>query len=73
MALTKIQLLKLMSVIWVKYENMHAYKKVTESQKTVIIGIVERNSRQVKAMKVPSSEKDFLLPKINLLTASMPK
>lgn len=49
-----------------KYENMHTKKKATQPQKTVVIGMVERNAKQVKAMKVPTSEKDFLLPKINL-------
>lgn len=49
-----------------KYENMHTSKKETAPQKAVIIGMVERNSKQVKAMKIPTAEKDFLLPKINL-------
>ena len=53
-----------------KYENMHTSKEATEPQKAVIIGIVERNLKQVRAMKVPTAEKDFLLPKINLNVVS---
>ncbi len=48
--------------------NRHAKdKKLTgEKEKTVVIGMVNRETKQVKAMKVPTAEKDFLLPKINL-------
>jgi len=42
-------------------------KKLTgEKPKTVVLGMVNRETKQVKAMKVPTAEKDFLLPKINL-------
>jgi transposase-like protein len=48
--------------------NRHSKdKKATgEKPKTVVIGMVNRDTKQVKAMKVPTAEKDFLLPKINL-------
>ena len=48
--------------------NSHAKdKKLTgEKPKTVVIGLVNRNTKQVNAMKIPTAEKDFLLPKINL-------
>ncbi len=48
--------------------NRHAKdKKLTgEKTKTVVLGMVNRESGCVKAMKVPTAEKDFLLPKIRL-------
>lgn len=48
--------------------NRHAKDKKEngEKPKTVVIGLVNRDTKQVKAMKVPTAEKDFLLPKINL-------
>jgi transposase-like protein len=48
--------------------NRHAKdKKLTgEKDKTVVIGMVNRETKQVKSMKIPTNEKDFLLPKINL-------
>lgn len=48
--------------------NRHAKdKKLTgEKPKAVVIGMVNRDTKQVKAVKVPTAEKDFLLPKINL-------
>jgi transposase-like protein len=45
--------------------NKHAHKK-GKSEKTVVIGMVNRNTKTVKAVKIPTAEKDFLLPKINL-------
>jgi hypothetical protein len=42
-------------------------KKLTgEKPKTVALGMVNRETGQVKVMKVPTAEKDFLLPKIHL-------
>jgi transposase-like protein len=47
--------------------NRHAKdKKLGEKEKTVVIGMVNRESGCVKAMKIPSNEKHFLLPKIRL-------
>ena len=47
--------------------NRHAKdKKLGEKEKTVVIGMVNRETKQVKSMKVPTSKKDFILPKINL-------
>jgi transposase-like protein len=43
--------------------NKHLNKKGLVD-KTPVIGIVNRDTKQVKAMKVPTAEKDFLLPKI---------
>lgn len=48
-----------------KEGNKHLNKKGL-LDKTPVIGIVNRETKQVKAMKVPSSEKDFLLPKVYL-------
>jgi len=45
--------------------NKHASKK-NKKEKTVVIGMVNRNTKTVKAVKIPTAEKDFLLPKINL-------
>lgn len=45
--------------------NKHADKK-NKSEKTCIIGLVNRDTKQVKAYKVNSNEKDNLLPKIYL-------
>jgi transposase-like protein len=45
--------------------NKHLNKK-GKLDKTPVIGIVNRDTKQVKAMKVPTAEKDFLLPKIYL-------
>ena len=45
--------------------NKHADKK-NKNEKTCIIGLVNRNTKQVKAYKVSSNEKDNLLPKIYL-------
>lgn len=50
--------------------NRHAKdKKKGEKEKTVVIGLVNRDTKQVRAIKVPSAEKDFLLPKININVA----
>lgn len=49
-----------------KYENMHTSKKQTEPEKTAVIGMVNRDTKEVKAMRVPTAEKEFLLPKINM-------
>lgn len=48
--------------------NRHAKdkKETGEKEKTVVLGMVNRDTGCVKAMKVPSAEKDFLLPKINM-------
>jgi len=47
--------------------NRHAKdKKLGEKEKTVVIGMVNRESGCVKAMKIPTAEKEFLLPKIRL-------
>ncbi len=48
--------------------NRHAKdkKETGEKEKTVILGMVNRDTKQVKAMKVPTAEKEFLLPKINM-------
>jgi transposase-like protein len=48
--------------------NRHAKDKKEngEKPKTVVLGMVNRDTGCVKAMKVPTAEKDFLLPKINL-------
>jgi len=48
--------------------NRHSIdKKLTgEKEKIVVIGMINRETGQAKAMKVPSSEKEWLLPKINL-------
>ena len=47
--------------------NRHAKdKKLGVKEKTVIIGLVNRETGKAKAMKVPTAEKDFLLPKIRL-------
>ena len=43
--------------------NKHADKK-NKSEKTCIIGLVNRDTKQVKAYKVSSNEKDVLLGKI---------
>ena len=43
--------------------NKHADKK-NKSEKTCIIGLVNRDTKTVKAYKVSSNEKDNLLPKI---------
>ena len=45
--------------------NKHADKK-NKTEKTCIIGLVNRDTKQVKAYKVSSNEKDNLLPKIYL-------
>jgi transposase-like protein len=45
-------------------------KKLTgEKPKTVVLGMINRETGMAKAMKVPTAEKDFLLPKINLNVA----
>ena len=48
--------------------NRHAKdKKLTgEKEKTVVLGMINRETGKAKAMKVPTAEKDFLLPKIRL-------
>lgn len=43
-------------------------KNKFKSQKTVVIGFVNRDTKQARAMKVPTAEKGFLLPKVNLNT-----
>ena len=45
--------------------NKHADKK-NKNEKTCIIGLVNRDTKTVKAYKVSSNEKDNLLPKIYL-------
>lgn len=49
-----------------KYDNMHADKKAENPQKTPVIGMVNRDTGEVKAMKVPTAEKEYLLPKVRL-------
>lgn len=48
--------------------NRHAKdKKLTgEKPKTVVLGMINRETGKAKAMKVPTAEKEFLLPKIRL-------
>jgi transposase-like protein len=48
-----------------KEENKHKHKKHT-AVKTVVIGMINRETGEARAMKVPNAEKDFLLPKIRL-------
>ena len=45
--------------------NKHTDKK-NKTEKTCIIGLINRDTKQVKAYKVSSNEKDNLLPKIYL-------
>lgn len=49
-------------------KNRHLKDKLAtgEKEKTVVIGMVNRETKRVKAMRVPRAEKDFLLPKINI-------
>ncbi len=51
-----------------KEGNRHAKdkKETGEKEKTVVLGMVNRETGQVKAMKVPTAEKEWLLPKINM-------
>lgn len=51
-----------------KEGNMHKNKKAN-AEKAVIIGMVNRDTKQVKAFKIPSAEKEYLLPKINIHNA----
>ena len=46
-----------------KEGNKHKSKR-TGDNKAVVIGIINRETGQSKAMKVPSSEKEWLLPKV---------
>ena len=39
-----------------KYENMHADKKATEPPKSIILGILNRETKQVKSVVVESTE-----------------
>jgi transposase-like protein len=48
--------------------NKHASKK-GKTEKTVVIGMINRESQMVKAMKVVSAEADYLLPKIYMNVA----
>ncbi len=48
-----------------KEENKHKHKKHTTT-KQVVLGMVNRKSGEVKAIKVASAEKSILLPKIAL-------
>lgn len=43
--------------------NKHKDKKNTK-EKTIVLGMINRDTKQVKAMKVPSNEKEWMLPKI---------
>jgi transposase-like protein len=47
-----------------KYENMHKSKKELQPQKTVVIGMVNRESGVAKLEVVESADKESLLPKI---------
>ena len=59
-----MELPKLMSVIWVAVkENKHLNKK-GKLDKTPIIGIVNRDTKQVKAIAIPNADRESLLPKI---------
>lgn len=50
--------------------NRHSKdRKLGEKEKTVVIGMINRETGMAKAMKVPSSEKEWLLPKINVNVA----
>ena len=49
-----------------KKENGEPTVGGSQKPKTVVLGMVNRETGCVKAMKVPTAEKDFLLPKINL-------
>lgn len=50
--------------------NRHSKdRKLGEKPKTVVIGMINRETGQAKAMKVPSAEKEWLLPKINVNVA----
>jgi transposase-like protein len=51
-----------------KEGNMRKNKKVN-AEKAVIIGMVNRDTKQVKAFKIISAEKENLLPKINIHNA----
>ena len=48
-----------------KEENKHKHKKHTTT-KQVVLGMVNRKTGEVKAIKVASAEKEILLPKIAL-------
>ena len=39
-----------------KYENMHADKKATEPQKAIVLGMLNRETKQVKSVVVASTE-----------------
>ena len=46
-------------------QNKHTHKK-GKVEKSVIIGMVNRDTKQVKAFKVLDSQKEHLLPKVNI-------
>ncbi len=48
-----------------KEENKHTINKF-KSEKTAVIGLVNRDTKQVKAVAIPNADKDNLLPKIGM-------